>query len=95
METDTAQVAGDLATQLTTAQEIADKVSTQLMLRYLYEILGSLDDNPDAFRAAARTQLQELAMTVPLGPISPKMEKDVRRFARENIGTLLTNKAPH
>jgi hypothetical protein len=79
----------------TTARYLADKVSTQLMLRYLFELLGSLDDDPDAFRASAKKQMVDLAKTVPLGPMSPKMEKDVRAYASETIDNLLTNKPPN
>jgi hypothetical protein len=77
-----------------TARYLADKVATQLF-RYLFELLGSLDDDPDAFRAAAKKQSLDLATAVPLGPMSPTMEKDVRAFAHETIDNLLTNKPPN
>jgi hypothetical protein len=68
----------------------ADKVSTQLMLRYLFDFVASFDEDPDAFRAAAKTQLLELVQTISMAPISPEMEKDVRAFASQTISNLLT-----
>jgi hypothetical protein len=51
--------------------------------------------DPDAFRAAAKKQLLDLAKTVPLGKMTDEMEKAVREIAGENIDTPLTNGRPN
>jgi hypothetical protein len=75
-----------------TARYIAANVSTQLMLKTIIEIISTMADNPDKYRAGLRVKLLELADTMPLAAMAPAREDKVRAFVRETIGTLLTNK---
>ena len=70
-------------------------ISTQLMLKTLFEILSTMADDPDKYRAGLKKKLLEMADTVPLAPMSPMRQKKVRAFVRETINTVLTNSRPN
>jgi hypothetical protein len=53
-----------------TARYIAGHVSTQLMLKAVFEIIATMADDPDGYRADMRTKLLELADTMPLAPMA-------------------------
>jgi hypothetical protein len=74
-----------------TARYIASNVSTQLMLKTIIEIISTMADDPDKYRAGLRVKLLELADTMPLAAMTPTREDKVREFVRETISTLLTN----
>ena len=78
-----------------TARYIAGNISTQLMLKTLFEILSTMADDPDKYRAGLKKKLLEMADTVPLAPMSPMRQKKVRAFVRETINTVLTNSRPN
>ena len=78
-----------------TARYIAANVSTQLMLKTIIEIISTMADNPDKYRAGLKKKLLEMADTVPLAPMSPMRQKKVRAFVRETINTVLTNSRPN
>src|SRR6478672_5817190 len=78
-----------------TARYIASNVSTQLMLKTIIEIISTMADDPERYRAGLRVKLLELADTMPLAAMAPAREDKVRAFVRETIGTLLTNKPPN
>ena len=78
-----------------TARYIAGNISTQLMLKTLFEILSTMADDPDKYRAGLKKKLLEMADTVPLAPMSPMREKKVRAFVRETVDTLTTNNMPN
>ena len=48
-----------------TARYIASNVSTQLMLKTMFEIIATMADDPDGYRSGMRTKLLELADTMP------------------------------
>ena len=75
-----------------TARYIANNVSTQLMLKAIIEIISTMADDPDKYRAGLRVKLLELADTMPLAAMAPAREDKVRAFVRETISTLLPNK---
>jgi hypothetical protein len=77
-----------------TARYIANNVSTQLMLKAIIEIISTMADDPDGYRAGLRVKLLELADTMPLAAMAPAREDKVRAFVRE-ISTLLPNKPPN
>jgi len=77
-----------------TARYIASNVSTQLMLKTMFEIIATMADNPDRYRSDMRTKLLGLADTMPLAPMSAAREKKVRDFVKETDGNLLTNQRP-
>ena len=52
-----------------TARYIASNVSTQLMLKTLFEIIATMADDPDKYRSDVRKKLLELADTMPLAPM--------------------------
>jgi hypothetical protein len=74
-----------------TARYIAANISTQLMLKTIFEIISTMADDPDKYRAGLKKKLLELADTVPLGTMAPTREDKVRAFVRETINMLLTN----
>ena len=74
-----------------TARYIAANISTQLMLKTIIEIISTMADDPDKYRAGLKKKLLELADTVPLGTMAPTREDKVRAFVRETINMLLTN----
>jgi hypothetical protein len=78
-----------------TARYIAGNISTQLMLKTIVEIISTMADDPDKYRAGLKKKLLEMAGTVPLAPMSPMREKKVRSFVRETVDTLTTNNAPN
>ena len=78
-----------------TARYIASSISTQLMLKTIVEIISTMADDPDQYRAGLKKQLLEMADTVPLAPMSPMREKKVRSFVRETVDTLTTNNVPN
>ena len=65
------------------------------MLKTLFEILSTMADDPDKYRAGLKKKLLEMADTVPLAPMSPMRQKKVRAFVRETINTVLTNSRPN
>lgn len=75
-----------------TARYIASNVSTQLMLKALFELIGTMMEDPDAYRSDIREQLLEVADTMPLAPMAVAREKKVRAFVKETVGDLLINK---
>ena len=72
-----------------TARYIAGNVSTQLMLKTLFEIIATMADDPDRYRSDMRRKLLELADTMPLAPMPGAREKKVRGFVKETVGNLL------
>jgi hypothetical protein len=74
-----------------TARYIAGNISTQLMLKTIIEIISTMADDPDKYRAGLKKRLLEMADTVPLAPMSPMREKKVRAFVRETVDALTTN----
>jgi hypothetical protein len=74
-----------------TARYIASNISTQLMLKTIIEIISTMSDDPDKYRARLKAKLFELADTMPLAPMTPTREDKVRAFVREAINTVLTN----
>ena len=69
-----------------TARYIASNISTQLMLKTIIEIISTMSDDPDKYRARLKAKLFELADTMPLAAMTP-----VCAFVRETINTVLTN----
>jgi hypothetical protein len=75
-----------------TARYIASNVSTQLMLKTIIEIISTMADDPDKYRADLKKKLLEVADSMPLAEEMPAtLEKKVRAFVRETVSTLLTN----
>jgi hypothetical protein len=74
-----------------TARYIASNVSTQLMLKALFELVGTMMDDPDGYRLYVRNQLLEAADTMPLAPMATAREQKVRAFVKETVGDLLIN----
>jgi hypothetical protein len=74
-----------------TARYIASNVSTQLMLKALFELVGTMMEDPDGLRSDIRKQLRELADTMPLAPMAATREKNVRAFVKQTVGDLLIN----
>ena len=74
-----------------TARYIAGNVSTQLMLKTMFEIIATMADDPDLYRSDMRRELLELADTMPLAPMAVEREKKVRAFVKETVGNLLIN----
>jgi hypothetical protein len=74
-----------------TARYIAGNVSTQLMLKTLFEIIATMADDPDNCRSDIRKKLLEMSDTMPLAPMAAAREKKVRGFVRETVGNLLIN----
>jgi hypothetical protein len=75
-----------------TARYIAGSVSTQLMLKSLFELMAMETNDPDGYRSAIREQLLEIADTMPLAPMAAAREKKVRAFVKETVGDLLINR---
>jgi hypothetical protein len=78
-----------------TARYIAGDVSTQLMLKTLFEIIATMADDPDRYRSDMRRKLLDLADTMPLAPMPAAREKKVRAFVKETVGNLLINQLPN
>ena len=78
-----------------TARYIASNVSTQLMLKTLFEIIATMADDPDRYRTDVRRKLLELADTMPLAPMPAARERKVRAFVKETVGNLLVNQLPN
>ena len=78
-----------------TARYIASNVSTQLMLKTLFEIIATMADDPDRYRSDMRRKLLELADAMPLAQMPAAREKKVRAFVRETVGNLLINQRPN
>jgi hypothetical protein len=78
-----------------TARYIAVNVSTQLMLKSLFELIAMETDDPDGYRSAIRKQLLEIVDTMPLTPMAAAREKTVRAFVKETVGDLLINQRPN
>ena len=78
-----------------TARYIASNVSTQLMLKTLFEIIATMADDPDKYRSDVRKELLELADTMPLSPMAVAREKKVRAFVKETVGNLSINQRPN
>ena len=77
-----------------TARYIAGNIATQLMLKTIIEIISTMSDDADQYRAGLKVKLLELADTMPLAAMTPTREDKVRAFVRETISTLLTNSRP-
>ena len=77
-----------------TARYIASNISTQLMLKTIIEIISTMSDDPDKYRARLKAKLFELADTMPAA-MTPTREDKVRAFVRETINTVLTNSRPN
>jgi hypothetical protein len=77
-----------------TARYIAGNVSTQLMLKVIIEIISTMADDPDKYRAGLKKKVLELADTMPLAEMDPARETRVRTFVRETIDKLLTSSKP-
>jgi hypothetical protein len=69
-------------------------IATQLMLKTIIEIISTMSDDPDKYRAGLKVKLLELADTMALAAMTPTREDKVRAFVRETISTLLTNSPP-
>src|ERR1700674_18835 len=78
-----------------TARYIASNVSTQLMLKTLFEIVATMADDPDRYRSGMRKQLLKLADIMPLSPMVAAREKKARGFVKETVGNLLINQRPN
>jgi hypothetical protein len=78
-----------------TARYIASNVSTQFMLKALFELIGTMMEDPDGYRSDIRKQLLEIADTMPLAPMAEPRERKVRAFVKETVGDLLINKRPN
>jgi hypothetical protein len=78
-----------------TARYIAVNVSTQLMLKSLFELIAMETNDPDGYRSAIRKQLLEIVDTMPLSPMPVAREKKVRAFVKETVGDLLINQRPN
>jgi len=78
-----------------TARYIAGHVSTQLMLKTMFEIIATMADDPDAYRSGMRKKLLELADSMPLAPMVAARERKVRAFVKETVGNLLINQRPN
>jgi hypothetical protein len=78
-----------------TARYIASNISTQLMLKTMFEIIATMADDPDGYRADMRTKLLELADTMPLARMAAARERKVRTFVKETVGNLLINQRPN
>ena len=78
-----------------TARYIASNVSTQFMLKALFELIGTMMEDPDGYRSDIRKQLLEIADTMPLAPMAAPRERKVRAFVKETVGDLLINKRPN
>jgi hypothetical protein len=78
-----------------TARYIAGNISTQPMLKTPFEILSTMADDPDKYRARLKAKLFEAADTMPLAEMAPAREDKVRAFVRETINTVLTNSRPN
>ena len=76
-----------------TARYIASNISTQLMLKTIIEIIATMADDPDKYRAR-KAKLFEAADTMPLAEMIPGEDK-VRAFVRETINMVLTNSRPN
>jgi hypothetical protein len=74
-----------------TARCIAGNVSTQLMLKSLFELIAMETNDPDGYHSAIRKQLLEIVDTMPLAPMAASREKKVRAFVKETVGGLLIN----
>ena len=70
-------------------------MSTQLLLKTLFEIIATMADDPDTYRSDMRRKLLELADDMPLAPMSAAREKKVRGFVKETVGNLLINQLPN
>lgn len=77
--------------ETTTARYIASNISTQLMLKTLFEMIATMADDPDRYRTSMRKKLIDLADTMPLSPMAAAREKKVRTFVKETVGNLLIN----
>ena len=78
-----------------TARYIANNVSTQLMLKAIIEIISTMADDPDKYRARLKAKLFEVADPMPLAEMAPAREDKVRAFVRKTINTVLTNSRPN
>jgi hypothetical protein len=76
-----------------TARYIASTVSTQLMLKTLFEIIATMTNDPDAYRSGMRKKLLEMADAVPLTDLTAAREEKVRGFVKETVGNLLINES--
>jgi hypothetical protein len=74
-----------------TARYIASNVSTQLMLKALLELIGTMMEDPDGYRSDVQRQLLEVANTMPLAPMAPSREREVLAFVKETVGDLSIN----
>ena len=78
-----------------TARYIASNLSTQLMLKTMFEIIATMADDPDVYRSDMRTKLLEIADTMPLAPMATARERKVRAFVKETVSNLLINQRPN
>ncbi len=78
-----------------TARYIAGNIANQLMLKTIIEIIATMADDPDKYRARLKAKLFEAADTMPLTEMTPAREDKVRALVRETINTVLTNSRPN
>ena len=67
-----------------TARYIASNVSTQLMLKTLFEIIATMADDPDRYRSGMRKQLLKLADTMLLSPMVAARERESPWFRQRD-----------
>jgi hypothetical protein len=60
-----------------TVKALASNVSTQVMLKTMFEMIATMADDPDRYRSDMRSKLLEIADTMPL--------------AKDTVGNLLIN----
>lgn len=65
--------------ETTTARYIASNISTQLMLKTLFEIIATMADDPDKYSSSMGKKLLKLADTMPLSPMAAIRELVHRR----------------
>jgi hypothetical protein len=70
-----------------TARYIASNVSTQLILKALFELIGTMMEDPDGYRSDIRKQLLEIADTMPLAPMAGTRERKSALSSRRRLAT--------
>jgi hypothetical protein len=73
------------------ARHIAEHLSTNLMLKTMFEIIATMADDPAGYRSDLKKEMLEIAGAMKLGPMPQTQETKVRGFVRETIDELLSH----
>jgi hypothetical protein len=79
---------------MSTGQQLGVDMANTFMLTLLFSLIADMSENPDGFRADARTALCELADDHKLPGVAPEIAREARAAAKLVIAGVLQSSKP-